>query len=227
MGCRQSMDTRLVTLGVGVTIISVGFTIYGLITSNNSLAGVSLSTLVLGLTLATLGLTYSDPLSEALNNYSKLLSSALIKVYEDLGLINEVVMRTCFKDGVTYVIFSKSMLPCSDVSPGLGVVKGVPYIAFSLNNLTVEAEDLEAALTKFGIANAVSVKEEAGELVVELRGVRKDLISGGWRPLNPVQVLLPAYITSYLRKGVAVTKQEFVEGLYRVRLKVVEAEGAV
>lgn len=215
------MDARLVALGVAIIAVSSGFAAYSLYAGMGSAAGASLSAIVFGGVLAAIGYTYRDPLSDAVLRYSSSISSVLLKVYEDMGLLGGESLRACLKDGKVLVVFSKKPVSCSEVEPGIGVSEASPYMAIP-SEVASEGGDPQQAISELGFSERVSVKRSGESVSVELIGVKKELLGGGWRPLNPVQVLIPAYLSSSLGVSLERVEEEFAGGVYRAEFRVIE-----
>jgi len=216
------MDLRLVSLGVGLLTVSAGFTLYSLYMGIGSLAGASLSMGVLGAVILVIGYTYRDPLSDIMQQYSNTALMLLAKIYEDLGLLNDEVIEACRTSEGVLVVYSKDPIQCSEAKPGLGLASGTPYMALLVRETQPETNDPEQVISKLGLAGNTIIHSNEGRIAVELVNVRKELITGGWRPLNPVQVLVPAYLALTLGKNVMLEHEEFNEGVYRGFFRVIE-----
>jgi len=217
------MDLRLVVLGVGLLTVSAGFTLYSLYMGVGSLAGASLSMSILGAVILVIGYTYRDPLSNTLQRYSDAASMLLVKIYEDLGLLSSEVIEACRTSEGVLVVYSKNPIQCSEARPGLGLAGSTPYIALLVKEAQPETGDPEQAISELGLAGSTIVHSGEGRIVVELASVRRELTAGGWMPLNPIQVLVPAYLALTLGKNIVLEREEFGEGVYRGFFRVVES----
>jgi len=217
------LDVRLVAIGVSLLALSTGFLIYALSTNMQVVAGASLSVAVLGGVIATLGFTYRDPLSTAMLQYSRSLSQVLLKLYEDLELLSGEVLQTCRVEDGVLVVYAQRAVPCSEVKPGIGLAEQTPYIAFHVKESVAEPSDPQHVVRELGLADTVLVQSSSSEVYVELVRVRRELLGGEWRPFNPVQLLVAAYLTLALGSNLVRLSEEFSGGLYRVRFRVVSS----
>lgn len=215
------MDVRLVILGIGLLITSAGFTIYALYMGISSLAGVSLSIAVLGGVFVTIGYTYRDPLGNVLLRYNSLVLTILLKIYEDLELLNRENIQICKMDNDVLVVYSRGSIPCREAKPGLGLVNNSPYMAFLFRETSPETVDPIQIINELGLANNVSIYRSGDRIVVELIGIRRELVEDGWKPLNPIQILVPAYLSLALGNSLVRESEEFSEGVYRATFKVI------
>ncbi len=221
------MDARFIALGVSLLMVSVGFTIYGIISGLDMLTGVALSTAVLGGTLAVIGVTYRDPFTEAVRVYSDVLSSPLVKIVEDLGLLSKGVVQSCVDEGRVYVLLAeKPVRPCRGLAPGLGFNGESVYLSFLLQYPSYEGLELDELLMNQGLAQLADVKRGGGSILVELRGLRRELLREEWRPINPYRLLVPAYASALYGWNYIVSREEWSEDHYRAELRVLEGAGA-
>lgn len=216
------MDARLIVLGVSILIISSGFLVYGLLTTNSLLSGSALSSSILGLVFMSIGLTYRDPVSEVMKMYSKILSSALVKTFEDLGYVSKRTTFTCMKSGKLYLIFSENKLPCKEIKPGFGVVKEVPYLALVSDIPTLEEEDLESVIMKTGLAQVAIFSKSNDKYAIELQGLRSGLLGDEIKPLNPYQILIPLLVSSYIRTNIIIEEEEVSHNAYKAVMRVIK-----
>jgi hypothetical protein len=221
MGVISSMDTRYVILGLSILSIMAGFIIYGLYTGMESLIGVALSLAVLGGVFVTVGYTYHDPLSDVLLKYSDLISQVVLKIYEDLELLGREKIHTCLRNDGVLVVYARNNIPCSDVEPGFGLYRNTPYIAFLLKKEGIESSEPREVISSLGLADNVVVFRDEKHVSINLSRLRKELLRDGWKPLNPIQVLVPAYLSLSIGSDLVCEKEEFNEGIYRAVYRVV------
>jgi len=215
------MDVRLASLGIVLLIASLGLLLYSLNAGLQSVAGVALSTSVLGGVVAALGITYRDPLGVALLQYSRSLNKVLTKVYEDLGLLERETLQVCRAEDGVLVVYTQKRVPCREVRPGVGLAGQVPYIAVHIRGPVSEASDPQEALRELGLADIVRAYRSENEVVVELVGIRRELVGGEWRPINPVQVLTAAMLASAVGASLVREEEEYTGDLYRARFRVI------
>ena len=208
-----NLDNRLVALGAVILVVSTGFLAYGLLASYPQLSGSALSSAILGMVFMAIGLTYRDPLSSLLSTYSKTITVPLVKLVEDLGLINGGTIQACVSEDSVTIVYTGKTLPCDRVKPGLGVVDQTPYIALKSDRPILE-EDLETALSKTGIAQTVLVTNKGKTVTVELHGLPPSM-KGELKPLNPYQVITPTYTAVHLGKNIRLEEEEYGEDYYR------------
>jgi len=214
------MDVRLAALGIALLVSSLGLLLYSLNAGLQSVAGVALSTSVLGGVVAALGITYRDPLGAALLQYSRSLNKVLTKVYEDLGLLEREVLQVCRAEDGVLVVYAQKRVPCREVRPGVGLAEQVPYLAVQIGASAPETSDPQEALRELGLADVVRVYRSEGEVVAELVGIRRELVGEEWRPLNPVQVLTAAILASTVGADLVREEEEHTGDLYRARFRV-------
>lgn len=215
------MDNRFVTLGVIVIVVSTGFLVYGVAIGEPVVTGSALSMIILGMVFTAVGLTYRDPLTSLLWTYSQTLSSGLVKIYEDLGLLEKSAVSACMSGEMVYIVFSRQPVSCEDVKPGLGVSAGVPYLALAGRPFETGGEDLDAAIMKSGLAQYALVTREGDAVTVDLRGTHNASVHTGRRPLSLYQVLIPLIVASYYSSNVVVVDEDLGDDYYRAVLRVV------
>ncbi len=216
------MDPRLAALGSSIMMIAAGFVLYGLLVGSSPIVGVGLSTLVLGATITVVGITYEDPLTEALRNYGMLLASPLVKTLEDLGLANNGLIQVCRAGAKVYTIITDREVSCSQVtSPGFGIIGNSPYVAFEYKGHASGREDLEGFLAELGLSRIVDVRRGEDTVVVELRDLRREIASDEWRPLNIYELLVPASASMILGENLIVDGVEREADYLRISLRVI------
>jgi len=214
------MDARLLTLGIGLLVSSAALAAYALYSGAPGIAGALLSSSVFGAVLAVMGYTYRDPLSETALKYAEGLAGLALKIYEDMGLLGTESLRTCISDGRVLVVYSARRVSCEDVRPGLGLAGGSPYIALATEEAGGALGDPQQAISELGLASRVSVVREGSAFTVELAGVREELLSGGWRPMNLVQVAVLSRLSAAAGAPLERESEEFSDGVYRARFRV-------
>ncbi len=229
------MEARYVIAGAIGTVVSSVFAVYALLSGNSMVLGVSLSTLILGITVLTLGLTYVEPLGELLKKYSKDMNMLVTRFLEDSGIIGNYRFKLCVKDGKYYAVYSSSNVKCGNVNSGVGVSDSAVYLAIPLTNLSLsigeagEAEEipnirdyLESILTKtFNICRSIVAKASGKEVHIELIALSREAVELMRSPVNPVRATVALAVSKYFRKPVEIAEEDIVENNYTVKLKVV------
>ncbi|MEB3846102.1 MAG: hypothetical protein GSR83_03535 [Desulfurococcales archaeon] len=214
------MDNRLVTLGVIIIVVSTGFLVYGAIIDEPEISGSALTMAILGMVLSAIGLTYRDPLTGLLKVYSNILSSPLVRIYEDLGLIDGSYTVACYSRDLVHVVFSRKTLRCEKVKPGVGVMEETPYIAFAGKPLETGGDDLDTFIMKSGLAQYAVVSKEGETVTVDLRGTLFPEDLGGKKPLNLYQVMVPFFVASHYSSDIEVVDEDLGQGYYKAVFKV-------
>lgn len=215
------VDSRFVTLGVTVIVVSTGFLVYGVVTGEPVITGSALSMIILGMVFAAIGLTYRDPLTGLLWAYGRILSSGLVKIYEDLGLLEESSISACVNGDLVYIVFSRKPFGCDGVKPGIGVRAGAPYLALSGEPLSTGGEDLDNIIMRSGLAQYAIVSKDGDVLKVDLRGISHPRESGLKRPLNLYQIIIPLLLASHYSSNVEILEEDLGDDYYRAIFKVV------
>ncbi len=216
------MDTRLITLGVMIIVVSTGFLVYGAMTGAEIVTGSALASMIPGLVFTVIGLTYRDPVVNILSRYASTLSSGLVKTYEDLGLLDNPSIKACYSKDSIWIVFSREPIECGNLKPGLGVEKNVPYLSLYARPIEVAEEDLSTVLMRNGLAHYAMVTRDEDRVVVDLHGTLNPSISGGRAPLNLYQVLIPLYVASYYSRHVMLAEEELGEDYYKAVFEVVD-----
>ena len=217
----SGMDNRFVTLGMIVIVVSIGFLVYGVVTGEPVITGSALAMVILGMVFTAIGLTYRDPLTGLLRVYSGILSTGLVKIYEDLGLLEESATRACFNGNLVHIVFSRKPVECEGIKPGVGVKSGVPYISLAGEPLSTGGEDLDTAIMRSGLAQYAVVMREGDTVTVDLRGTPFPGEPVGRRPLNLYQVIVPFLAASHYSSNIEVVEEDLGDDYYRAVLRVV------
>ncbi|MFN3268535.1 MAG: hypothetical protein ACK416_04680, partial [Zestosphaera sp.] len=85
------MNLRLFVLGIDIIIVSVLLAVYGLITSNAGLVGVSVSVGIVGGVVVVFSAAPGEPALGVILNYASMLAHVTTAVVEDLDLLNSKV----------------------------------------------------------------------------------------------------------------------------------------
>lgn len=201
------MEARYLVAGVNILTVAGVAVAYALASGSQGLLGAALASATVGVVVAAYGLGGGEPATGLLAGYSASLSSALVKVLEDMDLltVKPVVYN---RGGSMTLVYSKNApLNVGDPPPqGIGVWRGSPYLAVSLDPLAGEIEETagggfraaaEALSARLGVAGSVHVEEAGGgRVVVVLERVNPLVREALGSPLNPVALAVLAALSS-------------------------------
>lgn len=230
------MDYRYVVVGVNIIALSIGFIVIALLEKLELILGASLSILLLGIIVLTIGLTYVEPLDKLYRSSYRIISLMFSKILEDSNLIYNNVIRTCLSDK-NLLLVSQQGVNCRDAYPGIGVVDGKPFIAIPLSMISptfleqgtvghLDEYEIESIvrsniLLAYNMGRDVKVNIEKDDLFITFYGLRKEVIDMVRKPINPIKVLIAAIISTYTGREVIMKSDEIIEDNYTVHLKVV------
>jgi len=214
------MDKRYALLGTIILIISTPFLIISLILNLEIVVGISLSTLILGITILVIGMTFREPLvtlyTETISSYSKTLLSLL----QDLSLTN-ADLYGCKSNIDTMVVFSKTKPRCEDISPGIGLSQdNSPYLAIPVNIsyevMPTPEETIIEILRSRDISRSINTYINGNHIVIELIEPRKEIIES---PINPIRLLCIASTVYALNTSVRVVNEDIERNVYRIEVE--------
>ncbi len=227
------MEVRYVAIGSSVTAVAATFLGFGIVTGEQVVAGVSISSLVLGITILALGLTYVEPATELMRYYGSDLSALTSRFLEDLGIAGRHVLRTCFVDGGIVAVYSRKPLGCKGVRVGLGVSGGNPYLGVPVEGIASSlsppanpgvmeglTDYLRDHLIKsFRLCRDVTVTAgDGGVLRIELRlnEMGRQLLRS---PVNLVRLAAVVAVSKYFGRNVEVVDEVVTGGTYLMTLR--------
>ncbi len=228
------MELRYVTTGSAITAIAAVFIVFGIVTNDSTVLGVSISSLVLGLVILTLGLTYVEPASELMRYYSEDLNTLVSRFLEDLGIAGNHTLRTCLSDSNFLIVYSQKPLGCGEVRAGLGVLRSNPYLGVPMNGVmnhlstppnpgVIEDVDdylRDSLIKSYSICRGLRVRAggEGNTLTLELRlnESSKQLLKS---PVNLVRLVTLASLTKYFGMGVEVVNEVLTGDTYIVNVR--------
>jgi len=227
------MEYRYLVAGINITLISVIFIVFALLSNNNVVLGISISTLVLGALLLTIGMTYTPPLRDLLRIYVSDANLFINKIFEDSGLITNHKFKICLDRDKALAIFSNKNIDCKNITPGLGVIDDVIYISIPIKSLiTQTASELttesgtelldylrEVLVSRYGICRDIIVREENSEINIELISITKEAKSLMNTPINPIRIAIPTIISRFLNRSIEVIHEELVGDNYIIKIK--------
>ena len=220
------MEKRYTLIGFNITIISLIFVVLGYVIPNNVLLGVSLSLLVYGLTLVAVGLSLKIPVLESLYRYSSSSSLFYTRLLEDLGLQSSHIVYTCPDKHL--VVYSKSLIECNNVLPGIGIWEDSPYIGipFSIKGEEGGEEtgtsDLSTSIYNLGFSRNVRTYTRDKNIVVELLGLYRESLNLLIGPVNPVRTTIVGTISRVIGRPVIVEREELHENSFVMEVRVLE-----
>ncbi len=229
------MEYRYLLAGINISLVSIVFIVFGIFSNNSIVLGTSLSTLVLGILLTTIGLTYIPPLHELLKNYSNDLTIFANKLLEDSGLVSNHEIRICYSNDIIQAVFTNGAIDCKKVLPGVGVVNNVSYISFPVKDLVSvleteysigEGVDLrdylrDILVNRYIISRDIIVDKEDGVFKIELWSLTKDARDLLNKPVNPVRIIVPVCVSRFFERNISVVDEEIVGNHYIIKMKVV------
>ncbi len=191
------MEARLVIAGANILAASGVALAYSLVTGAEGLLGVSLSVAVLGFIVIAYGMTYGESVVGLMQDYSRTLTELLVKLLEDMNLLDAKPVAV-YKDGRVVLVVSRDDISRDDPPPpGVGVWRGKPYVAVSLDKLAQQAiaseapgdaaSEIRRTLSEvYGITGSVIVERhgEVYEVIVDrIHGALRDSLG---YPVNPL-----------------------------------------
>jgi hypothetical protein len=221
------LDPRLALSGIVVSGASAAFLVVGLAAGEPRVAGPSISGLVVGLTLLTLGLTFREPALEAISSYARALGAAARGISEDLGLLGGHELQACPGDDGVLVALAPAAVSCSSLTPGVGVTSdGTPYLALEVPKPSLEgATGLESIIALLAPAGRVTVRRSGSSIEVALDSVHPGIYLWSLGPIAPVRILTAAAVASSLGAPLRLVSEDVEEASrsYRASYEVVEA----
>ena len=228
------MEYRYLLAGINISLVSIVFIVFGIFSGNSIVLGVSLSTLVLGILLVTIGLTYIPPLRELLKTYSNDLTIFANKLLEDSGLVSSHEIRICYNKDIIQAVFANGAIDCRKVLPGIGVADNVSYISFPIKDLVSvleteysigEGVDLrdylrDILVNRFVVSRDIIINRENGVFKIKLWSLSRDAIDLLNKPFNPIRIIVPVFVSRFFEKNITVMDEEIVGNNYIIKIKV-------
>ena len=228
------MEYRYVITGASIIAISTVFMIFSLLTSNNVVLGISLSTLVLGVVLLALGLTYIEPVSELMRYYVSDLDIFTTRILEDMGIASNYRFKVCFNEGRVFAVFTNGGIKCSDINLGVGIIGDSAYVAIPLTNVVSRIDKLleasrpelidyvrEVLVSTYGICRDVRVRRESDLVTVELILMSREAKQLMKTPINPPRMTTLSALARYFNSSVEIVEEDIVGDNYVLKVKIV------
>ena len=228
------MEYRYVITGASIIAISTVFMIFSLLTGNNVVLGISLSTLVLGVVLLALGLTYIEPVSELMRYYVSDLDIFTTRILEDMGIASNYRFKVCFNEGRVFAIFTNGGIKCSDINLGVGIIGDSAYVAIPLTNVVSRIDKLleasrpelidyvrEVLVSTYGICRDVRVRRESDLVTVELILMSREAKQLMKTPINPPRMTTLSALARYFNSSVEIVEEDIVGDNYVLKVKIV------
>ena len=229
------MEYRYLLAGINISLVSIVFIVFGIFSGNSIVLGVSLSMLILGILLTTIGLTYVPPLHDLLKTYSNDLTVFANKLLEDSGLVSSHEIRICYSKDIIQAVFANGAIDCGKVLPGIGIVNNVSYISFPVKDIVSvleteysigEGVDLrdylkDILVNRYVVSRDIIVDRENGVFKIELWSLTKDARDLLNKPINPIRIIVPVFVSRFFEKNIIVIDEEIVGNNYIIKMKVV------
>ncbi|RLG82186.1 MAG: hypothetical protein DRO40_08275 [Thermoprotei archaeon] len=228
------MEYRYLLAGINISLISIVFIVFGIFSGNSIVLGISLSTLVLGVLLITIGLTYVPPLHDLLKTYSNDLTMFANKLLEDSGLISSHEIRICYNKDIIQAVFTNGAIDCRKVLPGIGIVDNVPYISFPVKDIVsileteysigegIELRDYlkDILVNRYIVSRDIIVDRENSVFKIELWSLTKDAKELLNKPVNPIRIIVPVFVSRFFERNIIVMDEEIIGNNYVIKMRV-------
>lgn len=227
------MNVRLVIAGLNVVLVSAILSVYGLISGESALLGLSASIGVIGITMIVYGAGYEEPGLEHLLVYLRALVEASSTTIETLDLLDSEVCGV-HGDSGAFVVYTKSRATCSGgVNPGPGFTGSSPYFSIPVK-LPLEVQplvelsgrDLEDILTsvlvsEMGFCKSLRVSLSGDLLEVHVVGISRTLGEFASYPVNPAVILTMATLARATGRSVVLVDKTEIPGGLKIAVKLV------
>lgn len=220
------MEPRLTVIGLNIIAVSIILGLIGWGVGEYSLIGVAFSILLFGITSLVLGLGYREPSIEFLKHSYEVMRSAIMKLAEDLHLVNHRVYIVPGEDGSYIVLTSNDRLP-NNIVPVMGLSDGEPYIAVKAPRIVLEGVDTQTALSelvvdRYMIASMIRVIGEGENYRIIVSGVNpslKDLLA---KPLSPITMMVLTAFSQSIGKPVMLVEDRVVDNNLELSVRVIQ-----
>lgn len=202
------MEARYLVAGVNILAAAGVTAAYALAAGSPGLLGAALAAMTVGVVVAAYGLAGGEPAAGFLVDYSESITGALVKVLEDMDLLTVKPVVYNRVGSLTLVYSRNAPLNSGDPPPpGIGVWRGSPYVALSLDPLAESLGELvgggdpgtaaEALSARLGVADSVHVENAGnGRVVVAMERVNPLVREALGSPVNPVALAVLASVSA-------------------------------
>lgn len=226
------MNTKLVIVGLNIVVISALVAVYGAVTGDVELLGLSLSTSLIGLTMLVYGTSHGEVGPEFLTTYLKTLVESTTLVLETLDLLDGYACGVVGLGENTLVVFSKTTTACNQAtSPGLGFVGASPYYAIPVSALPdvqstegLDSKVVEDALShvlvsELGVCRSVKVSLAGNIVEVFIAGIPEIVREYTKYPPDPITILTVASLAKITKRSVLLIERISIPGGARLVLR--------
>ena len=200
------MEARYLVAGVNILAVAGVAAAYAVAAGSPGLLGAALAAVTVGFVVTAYGLAGGEPAASLLAAYSESLASTLVKILEDMDLLTAKPVVYNQEGSLTLVYSRNPPLNGGDPPPpGVGVWRGSPYAAVSLDPLAEVMTEApgggpgavaEALSARLGVANSVYVDEASSRVVVMLERLTQAVRGSLGSPVNPVALAVLAAVSS-------------------------------
>jgi len=225
-----TMENRYIIVGLAIISVSSLFIIYGVLTNNDRVMGVSLSILVVGVVSTAVGITYREPLGEMLEHYIHDLDLFYSSILEDVGIVGSHKIKLCLEDRV--IVFSERIIPCRNISVGVNMINRVPYIALPITNIldyiskvVGESSDVVDGFRKLFVDTSylcreISLTKENNIISIELSKLSEKALEMMKTPVNVIRVYVLTLLVHHFRNDVEIVDEIVTAESYKIIAKI-------
>lgn len=222
------MNLRFTVLGLNTVIISALLGLYGLITGETPLVGLSTSVGIIGATLMVYGVSRGEVESEYVIAYLKTLVESTSTVLETLDLLDSEVCGVS-RNELVLVVYAKLRNACEHtISPGPGFVLTSPYYAIPVSVLPtiqpmreLSSVEIENALSsvlvsELGLCKSVKVALSVNTVEIHIAGMSELATELTKHPVDPVTIFTISTLVKLSQKRVILVEREQLPGGFRI-----------
>lgn len=225
------MNTKFLVLGINIVIVSVLIAIYGLITGDNGLVGMAVSSGLVGGVFLVLASTPVETTIEAILSYTSTLVNGVTVILEDLDLLDH---KLCIErtSNSLLLVFTKRDCPINP-NPGIGMFTGFPYFAIPVNILDdverleiTTQESLEESLediliSRLELSRALKVELRGDIITINVLGLSKIVSTYSKYPVDPLTLITSILVAKLLDTDMLrLLERDFSQESAKIVLKV-------
>ncbi|MEM1645639.1 MAG: hypothetical protein QXL96_07205 [Ignisphaera sp.] len=222
------MERRYILAGLTIIALAIVFIVYGIIIVSDRVVGVALSVTVIGVVFMVVGISYSEPVEDMLRQYIDDLNMVLVRLIEDMGIPSKHKLKLCYEQKVYY--YSEKDIECSNIVTGVGITKGIPYIAIPAENMLKfvmsynESRDLVDKLRNIFIDMAmvcrgISIAREGDAISIEFIDLTEKGFNHIKTPVNLLKLYILALVAHHFEQNVEVVSEMISQESYKITLK--------